>query len=141
MTTLDDLNALLAPLPGYAILTDSMKNAALNLAVVPDAAGVWPGQPDYVPTYDIYWAAVSLIGFLQAQPVVRQTSSEGTSVAVDAPNWNGIIAFYRSQSVIAQATASGSILTEIPIPGLPHVVPVDMSGRWDGYGDVDTDLA
>lgn len=140
MAAIDDLNELLQPLPGYAILTDSMKNAALAISLVPDAAGVWPGQPGYVNTYDVYWAAISLVGYLQAQPVVRQSSSEGTSVSVDAPNWAGIISFYKSQSAIMQATGN-SVLTVVPIPGGPHVVPTDMSGRCDDYGDVDTDFA
>ncbi|QKN87710.1 hypothetical protein IXEL_9 [Microbacterium phage Ixel] len=142
MAAIDDLNGLLSPLPGYGILTDVMKQTALDGARIPDGAGVWPGQPGYQTTYDIYWAALSLIGFLQAQPVVRQTSSEGTSVAVDAPNWTGIAAYYRGASVIAGAASASPILNVIPIPGGPHVVPVDMSGRGgEPYDDVDTDTA
>jgi len=141
MTAIDDLNELLAPLPGYAVLTPTMKQNALNMALIPDAAGVWPGNPDYVTTYDVYWAAISLSGYMMAQPFVKQAASEGTSTTVDAPNWSGILAYFRSQSVIAQATEATPILTELVIPGLPHVIATDMSGRWDGYGDVDTDLA
>lgn len=140
MAAIDELNALLSPLPGYAVLTEQMKLNALSLALVPDAAGVWPGQPGYVETYDVYWAALSLTGYMMAQPFVKQVASEGTSTTVEAPNWSSITAYFRSQSRIACAT-TGAILTEVPIPGLPHVVPTDMSGRWDGYGDVDTDLA
>jgi len=138
---LTDLNALLSPLPGYALLTDTMKTTALSRSLVPDVNGVWPNQPNYIPTFDIYWAAISLIGFLQAQPVIRQTSSEGTSVAVDAPNWSGLVAYYRSMSVIAGATSSGPLLVPIDIPEGPHVHPTDMSGRGDDNVDVDTDLA
>ncbi|WNN96041.1 hypothetical protein SEA_SCHIMMELS22_10 [Microbacterium phage Schimmels22] len=142
MATLDDLNGLLSPLPGYGVLTDAMKQRALETALIPDGAGVWPGQPGYQTTYDIYWAALSLIGFMQAQPVVRQTSSEGTSVAVDAPNWAGITAYYRGASVIAGASQNGPLLTLVPIPDVPHVRRTDMSGRGGGpYDDVDTDLA
>ncbi len=141
MTAVDDLNALLAPLPGYAVLSPTMKQNALNMSLVPDAAGVWPGNPGYVTTYDIYWAAGSLLGYMMAQPFVKQVASEGTSTTVEAPNWSSIAAFFRSQSTIAQASAATPILTEIPIPGLPHVVRTDMSGRWDGYGDVDTDVS
>lgn len=139
MTAIDDLNALLVSLPGYALLTDNMKQRALEGAVVPDAAGVWPGQDFYVPTYDVYYAAISLIGFLQAQPVVRQSSSEGTSVAVDAPNWTGLVAWYSSMSLIC-SSQPGGLLNPVAIPDGPHVVRRDMSGRGDGYGDVDTDL-
>lgn len=139
MTAMDELNSLLVSLPGYGLLTPDMKQRALNGALIPDSAGVWPGDDDYVLTYDPYYAAISLIGFLQAQPVVRQSSSEGTSVAVDAPNWGGLLAWYRSMSTICQAQGS-DILTLVPIPDVPHVLPTDMSGRGDGYGDVDTDL-
>lgn len=138
MTAMDDLNALLVSLPGYGLLTPAMKQHALNGAAVPDDAGVWPGQPDYVETYDPYFAAISLIGFLQAQPVVRQSSSEGTSVAVDAPNWGGLLAWYRSMSPICQAQGS-TVLGVIEIPDSPHIRRTDMSGG-AGYGDVDTDL-
>ncbi len=136
---LADLNALLSSLPGYGLLTNQMKLASLNGALVPDAAGVWPGQPDYAPTYDIYFAALGLLGFLQAQPVVRQSSSEGSSISVDAPNWGGLANYYRGMSQILSGTHS--VLQAVPIPDGPHVVRTDMSGRWGGNGDVDTDLA
>lgn len=139
MTAMDDLNALLVNLPGYGLLTPNMKQSALDGGRIPDAAGVWPGQEDYVDTYDVYFAAISLVGFLQAQPVVRQSSSEGTSVAVDAPNWAGLLAWYRGMSPICALQGTG-VLTAVPIPDRPHVYRTDMSGRSDGYGDVDTDL-
>lgn len=139
MTAMDDLNALLVNLPGYGLLTPNMKQSALNGALIPDEDGVWPGQPDYVETYDVYFAAVSLIGFLQAQPVVRQSSSEGTSVAVDAPNWYGLLTWYRSMSPICTGMGN-DVLQIVPIPDGPHVRRTDMSGRSDGYGDVDTDI-
>lgn len=137
MTAMDDLNGLLAPLPGYAVLTNEMKQRALNLALIPDADGVWPGQPDYVTTYDVYWAAILLAGYMMAQPFIKQASSEGTSTTVDAPNWGGLFTFFRSQSVIF--AAQNDVLQIVPIPDGPHVVPTDMSGRGDHYGDIDTD--
>lgn len=141
MAAIDDLNGLLSSLPGYDLLTDPMKQAALDQSLIPDGAGVWPTKPGYQTTYDIYWAATKLISFLQAQPVVRQTSSEGTSIAVDAPNWTGLIAYFNSMSRIAQAT-QGDLIVEVAIPGMERFVKrTDMSGRWDGYGDVDTDAS
>lgn len=139
MTALDDLNSLLANLPNATLISDAMKADALAGALIPDAALVWPGQPGYVPTSDAYFAAVGLIGFLQAQPVVRQSSSEGTSVAVDAPNWAGLIAYYRSMSPIARATSNG-LLTKVLIPDGPHVRRVNMNVSLEGYDNVDTDL-
>lgn len=136
-----ELDALLQNLPNYSLLTQSMKQDALNSSLIPDSNGVWPGQPDYITTYDSYFAAVRLIGFLMAQPVVRQSSSEGTSVAVDAPNWGGLLEYYRSQSPILQATTNGPVLTKVLIPEGPHVYHTDMTGVRGGNNDnVDTDL-
>lgn len=136
---MEELEELLSNLPGYELLTPAMKNRALAGALIPDSSGVWPGHDGYVTTYDVYYAAISLIGFLQAQPVVRQSSSEGTSIAVDAPNWAGLIAWYKSMSPICGAQPS-AVLTRVPIPEGPHVVRTDMRGRDQDYGDVDTDL-
>jgi hypothetical protein len=134
-----DLDDLLSNLPGFSLLSPGMKNAALAGAQIPDENSVWPGQTGYIPTYDTYFAALNLMGFLMAQPVVRQTSSEGTSVAVDAPNWGALSAYYRGMSVIVQATGNG-ILQMVTIPDVPHVQRTNM--RMEAYGNdnVDTDL-
>lgn len=139
MTATEDLTALLANLPGASLITSAQYASALAGALVPDSFGVWPGRPGYEATHDIYFAALSLLAFLQAQPVVRQSSSEGTSVAVDAPNWAGLAAYYRSQSRICSAYGDG-LLVPVTIPDMPHVVRTDMSGRGTDHGDVDTDL-
>jgi len=140
MTAMEDLDTLVTSLPNAALLTTKMKQDALDGALVPDSFGVWPGGDGYVATYDPYFAAIRLVAFLQAQPVVRQSSSEGTSISVDAPNWAGLIAYYQSMSPISQAIASGPLLTKVLIPESSHVWPTDMTGRGDNYGDVDTDL-
>lgn len=143
MAAIDDLSALLVNLPNYSLLTEQMKLDALAGALVPDPDDVWPGSTDpaYVNTYDIYFAAISLIGFLRAQPVIRQSSSEGTSVAVDAPDWTGLVAWYRSMSLICGATGSG-VLNKVLIPDGPHVYHANMrSTGVDGNDNVDTDLA
>lgn len=134
---MDELEALLANLPGYELITPLMKQRALNGSLIPDGAGVWPGQPLYVTTYDPYYAAVTLIAFLQAQPVVRQVSSEGSSLAVDAPQWSGIIQSYSSLSFIL--SRQNSLLTPIAIPMDSHVVKLNMEGGDLRYGDIDTD--
>jgi len=140
MAAIDDLTTLVANLPNSNLLTSQMKLDALAGARIPDSFGVWPDQPGYEATYDTYFAAISLIGFLQAQPVVRQSSSEGTSVAVDAPNWAGLMAWYRSMSPIAQLTGS-DVLRIVQIPGVSHVHRTDMSEVTNGNDNVDTDLA
>lgn len=140
MAAIDDLNALLANLPNASLITDPMKTTALNGALVPDEFGVWPGQAEYVPTYDVYFAALQLVGFLMAQPVVRSTSSEGTSISVDAPDWSALTSFYRSMSPICNVQGNG-LLQRVAIPEGPHVKRVPMSYGGDTeYGNVDTDL-
>lgn len=134
-----DLDDLLSSLPGFTLLSDAMKQAALDSSRVPDSFGVWPGEEGYKTTYDIYFAAINLVGFLKAQPVVRQTSSEGTSVAVDAPDWSSLLAYYRSMSIIIGATGN-DVLQIVAIPEVPHIKRVDMSYGGDGNDDVDTDL-
>ena len=140
MATLYDLDGIMSSLPGYDVLTTDMKQRALDGALIPDDAGVWPGGAGYVDTHDVYYAAASLIGFLQAQPTVRQTSSEGTSVTVQPMDWGALAQWYRSMSPICQAQG-GAVLVQVPIPGPTHVVRTDMTGRCDEYGDVDTDSA
>lgn len=133
------LNELLSSLPGYALLTDAMKTVAMNAALIPDSEGRWPGQEDYEPTYDIYFAALKLLPFLQAQPVVTSAGSEGTSASVKPADWDAIIAFYRGSSPIIQATGN-DVLRAVPIPDPPHVRKVNMQDRGGYYGDVDTDI-
>lgn len=135
------LDSLMQALPGFSLLTERMKLNALAGALMPDVNGVWPGRPGYITTHDEYFAAVGLLAFLQAQPVVRQVSSEGTSTAVDAPNWTGLISYYRSMSPIAKASGGG-VIGSVPIPQGPHVRRTDMHNTGRGYGDdnVDTDL-
>ena len=136
---MDELDTLLENLPGYSSITVAMKQAALDGARIPDSSGRWPGQEGYVNTYDVYFAAFTLLGFLRAQPFVRQSSSEGTSVAVDAPDWGALASYYSSQSRIVQSQG-GTVLQSVAIPEGPHVRKTDMSGRGSYYGDVDTDL-
>ncbi|UVK59227.1 hypothetical protein SEA_QUARTZ_8 [Microbacterium phage Quartz] len=136
---MDELNALLSPLPGYGLLTEQMKQRALAGALVPDSFGIWPGQPGYETTYDPYFAALGLLGYLMAQPVLRQTSSEGTSVAVDAPDWGALSTYFRSMSPICAATGNG-VLNRVAIPDVPHVYRTNMNHGGERYGDIDTDM-
>lgn len=136
MSTLDDL---LSSLPGYSLITEDMKIAALEGARIPDSFGVWPGEEGYEPTYDTFFAALNLLGFLKAQQVVTSTSSERTSVSVSKPEWDSLATYFRTMSPIVRASG-GSVLTYVPIPDVPHVVPTNMSGRGTHYGDIDTDL-
>lgn len=137
---MDELSALLENLPGYSSITMAMKQAALDGARIPDSFGVWPGEEGYETTHDVYFAALNLIGFLQAQPFIKSSSSEGTSVSVEKPDWSALADYYRAMSPICELQGNG-VLTRVAIPEGPHVRHTDMSGRGSHYGDVDTDLA
>lgn len=141
---LADLTELMTNLPNATLISDGQRLAALNVSLIPDELGVWPGQPGYQPSYDIFWAAISLVGFLQAQPSIKHTASEGTQVVLDPPNWGSLVAYYRSMSPIAQKV-SRTVLRPVVVPGESHVRKLDMHGH-DYYdwrtsnGDVNTDV-
>lgn len=139
MAAIDDLNGLLVNLPGYELITDTMKSQALAGALVPDSFDIWPGLEGYEATYDVFFAAAGLLGFLEAQPVLRSTSSEGTSASVDAPKWGNLRAYYLSNSRIHQS-GSQSLLGVVPIPDIPHVYRVVPEVLGGSYDNVDTDL-
>lgn len=133
------LDELLSSLPGFAKLTPEMKTAALNGARIPDEAGVWPGQPGYVDTYDVYFAALKLVPFLQAQPFITSAGSEGTNISVKQADWSAIIKFYRESSQIILASGN-DVLTRVLIPDVSHVVHAPMNDGGGYYGDVDSDI-
>lgn len=133
------LNELLQALPGYTLISDTMRESAMGSALVPDSEGRWPGSSGYEETYDLFFAALALVPFLQAQPAVTSAGSEGTSVTATAFDWQALIRFYRLQSQIYLG-AGQTILQVLPIPDPPHVVRVPMNDRGGYYGDVDTDI-
>lgn len=135
---MNELEELLQSLPGYALLTTGMKNNALQASRIPDSQGRWPAEDGYVATYDAYYAAITLVAFLQAQPIVTQAGSEGTSVSVQAPDWGALLRYYRSMSSIMGASGN-DVLQRVTIPDPPHVVkqPMNQPGRFNG--DINTD--
>ena len=128
---MDELDDILAGIPGGASIPVWQKQAALDAARIPDAAGLWPGDPAYVPTYDPYYAAMLLVGFLQAQGAVTATSSEGTSVTTTGPDWASLLRYLGQSSRIARLVGFFSVVT---IPDGLDIRRVPMGG-----GDVDTD--
>lgn len=136
---MNELDDLLASLPGYALLSAGMKQSALAGSLVPDADGNWPGTADYVETHDTYYAAIKLVPLMQAQSQVTDASSEGTSVKATPFDWSAILRFYHDMSRVMADNNKG-ILRIVPIPSSPHVYKTDMSGRGTHYGDVNTDL-
>lgn len=135
---MEELEQLLKSLPGYDLVTEGMKHKALQGARIPDADGNMPGDRKYVPTYDAYFAAYGLVGFMQAQPAVTTASSEGTSVTTTGYNWDGLRQWLRANSAICQST-DADVFTVIPIPNTHPVTRTNMHGGGP-YDDHDTDV-
>lgn len=121
MVTVEDL---LEKLPGYGNLSERQLLSAKDQSLIPDNQGHLPGHKDYVTTVDPYFAAFLLLGFLEAQPMVTATASEGTSVSATPPNWGALRRYYRAMSPIL--SMQNDVLTYVPIPDIPHVVRTDM---------------
>jgi hypothetical protein len=132
------LEDLIGNLPGADQITEAMRTDLLIGALVPDTEGMWPGMPGYSPTYDMYFAAARACRFLAGLPLVTTASSEGTAATLQPPAWQALIRYYEGMSTICAASAT--LLSVVPIPDPPHVVPTDMSGRGSS-GDIDTDMA
>ena len=134
---MEQIDEILSNIPGYSSLPVTMKQTALGLSLIPDSNGVWPAQPGYVSTYDYYYAASILLGYLKAQPYVSSVSSEGTSVSTTAPDWSALAKSFASMSIIL---SNQGIFTKVSIPEGPYIVPTDMAGRGSRYGDTNTDI-
>lgn len=133
---MEELNSILASLPGGANTPDDLKYKALQQSRVPDDDGRLPGSVGYVDTYDVYFAAYMLVDFLSAQPNVTSAGSEGTSITTSAPDWEAVRRVFSSMSeVMSIQPHLGFISYDNP----PIIVPSNMTGRGN-YGDVNTDI-
>lgn len=133
---MEELNDLIDGLPGAEIISAGMKEKALQDSRIPDSNGNLPGEENYVPTYDPYYAAYLLVGLLYAQPTVTSASSEGTSVTATPFNWDGFGAWLKARSPILSQSDAFTILS---IPGEPKVVRTNMdTGGY--YDNRDADL-
>lgn len=111
-----------------ADLTDAVRQA-----VTVDAEGRLPGDADWVPAYEPYWAAGVAATMLATRAAlaggVLKWTSEGTTVERQAPDFQSAAAGFFSRSPItdlAAATAAGFI----DIPGGP---PYDTRSQgWRG---------
>lgn len=129
MLTLDQI---LQSIPHGDKITEDQKAHALSQSLVPDANGVWPSHEGYIATYDVFYAALSLVDLMEAQPAVTQASSEGTSVSTTAVDWSKIRKWLASGSVVA---GNQLAFTVIPLPYDPGVsVYTDVTAEVDSRG-------
>lgn len=131
---MDELDQLLAGLPGVDKLSDSVKRQMLERSLVPDAEGRNPHTEGYIATYDTAYAAWLLVGVLSAFPMVTSAGSEGTSVSMTRPDWE---ALKRSFAVLSPIMCRQDVLRILRLPPDPYVRPRNMLDRHD---DVNTSL-
>lgn len=135
---MEELKEILASIPGSNLVSDAMLTKALQQARIPDKDGRMPGDVAYIPTYDAYYAAASLVGFLRAQPAVTSAGSEGTNVSTTPYDWDSLLSWLYSMSPIKAASQS-DVFTVIPIPSTHRKYRKCMEG--DDYYGHDTDIS
>lgn len=115
-------------------------HAALAASLIPDAAGVWPGQPGYQPTYDIYWAAAetsalrAMRAAMSATETVTRVTSEGTTFDVQpapATDWAALERSWRARSRIGRELGLGDSLgvVEVAQPATGYI-PASRALQW-----------
>lgn len=133
---MQELKDLLSGVPGGDNVPESMLNNVLQMSLIPDDEGNLPGAAAYTPKHDVYYAALSLVGWLKAQPQVTSAGSEGTSVTTTAFDWDSLGEYFRSMSLIA---SQSSVFTVLTIPEYRKVRHTNM--RVGGnLNDRDTDI-
>ena len=119
---LDRLAELVDP-DAFPTLSETDLQAALDASLIPDTAGVWPGQPGYQPTYDLYWAAAetstlrAMRAAMSATQTVTKVTSEGSTFEVEqsAPDWAALGRRWRAVSQIGRETGFGDSLSVIEV--------------------------
>ena len=104
-------------------LSETDLQAALAASLIPDAAGVWPGQPGYQPTYDLYWAAAetstlrAMRAAMSATQTVTKVTSEGSTFEVEqsAPDWAALGRRWRAMSQIGREIGLGGSLGVVEV--------------------------
>lgn len=133
MPTLDDVLALIH---GGDVVSQAMRESALAKSLIPDSSGHLPGERGYTPTHDVFYAALTLLGVVRAQPAVTTASSESTSISSTPPDWTSLEGWLRSQSVICR---NQDALTVIPITYDDYITKVYMEG--ESYRGYDADYS
>lgn len=138
--TIDEARTQLAEMFGAATIPDAILAQALQQSLTWDAVGLAPGQPGYVETYDLQWAAAeacTLMALTEAaapsQAQVKTFTSEGTTVTVEsgAPvDWWHLAHLWRCRSKLGQLVEYGTTLGHIDIPVPPVYIPTSNGLRW-----------
>lgn len=105
-TAIDTVKALVGD-HAASLLSDDDLARAVDQAAVPDAQGRMPGQDDWSPDYEPYWAAAEAVTALAiraaATPRLTKVTAEGATFEREAPNWWAAAEALRRQSPLARA--------------------------------------
>lgn len=131
--TIDDARPQLAAMFGAATLPEAILTQALQQSLTWDAAGLAPGRPGYVETYDLQWAAAEAATLMAlhaaAAPTpeqVKSFTSEGTTFQVEAGaavDWRTLAHLWRLRSPMARVAGYGSTLNTVDIVDVGGYVP------------------
>lgn len=100
--TRDDAIAFVNSLLGDGVLPDFLIGQAVDGAVIPDDAGRMPGDPQWTPTFDGWWAAADAALLADTMQGDRLTSvtSEGTTMQIAPTDWHARANTWRARSSI-----------------------------------------
>lgn len=139
MTPLEQLKSRVDAAASPALSDTDLQNA-LDASLIPDDAGVWPGRPGYVTTYDLDWAAAEACTIrafrvaAQTTETVTRISSEGSAFEAKTvrPDWSGLARRWRIRSKIGQAIGYGAALGVIEVnqPAVGYVPASSKAQQW-----------
>ena len=97
-------------------LTEADLNTALAMSRIADPDGRPPADPDWVPTWDLYWAAAET-AIIRARkqnrnPGVRKFTSEGATFEKDRTDWLAEADLWRRQSPLFDPSRLGRIVID-----------------------------
>ena len=106
--------------------------AALGRSVIPDAAGRWPTNEQWVASYEPYWLAAEVVEMAELRAMssgqVKRWTSEGTTVEETPANLLAFAAGLRARSTIV---AAPQVLGELAVPTTAGEYDTRSQG-WDG---------
>jgi len=126
MTTALDRLAELVGVSDPPALSEDDLNMALAGAIVPDAEGRLPGDPDWEPTYDLEWAAgiafdLKAAYYLRDNPQdVLSFTSENSTFQLGPTRYKELAdLWYRRSRIIGPLTGYGTLSVDLRLPSLP----------------------
>lgn len=124
------------------VLDENDLNTALTFSRIPDEEGRPPTDPDYVETFDLYWAAAECMLIRHRRTLmqggkVTEFTSEGSRFKVEGgADWLALARYWRDQSPLATPGQIGVIEIDTGQDFIPQSAAYPRPGG-PGYCDVD----